>query len=232
LKYSIDTTELRRLYEVDGLTGRQIAALVGIPNKTVLRYLKAAGASLRNPGYPVIELLADRDWLEREYGAGKSTPAIAAEVGCSVRIVARWLERHGIEARPAGSPRGHKRNGTEECRRKMSAAKRGAFIGSDNPNWRGGIQIKDPDRNRYQSKMWVKAVKDRDGWKCVECGATDRLHAHHIKRWCDYPDLRYDMDNGKTLCHPCHEAAHGDGFKFRWPKARRMPTSALAPEGV
>jgi len=217
------------MYSEDGMTTRQIGAKVGIPSRTIARYLKKAGVQLRNPGYPVIEPLSNREWLEREY-AGKSTTAIAAEIGCSSRSVALWLERHGIQARNTGSQPGHKRNSTDECRQKMSAAKRGQFIGPDNPNWRGGIQLKHPERNRYPAKMWVKAVKDRDGWECTECASTDRLHAHHIKRWKDYPELRYEVSNGVTLCHKCHELAHGRGFKFRWPRHADKPTSASVSE--
>lgn len=215
----------------EGLTTRQIGARVGISSRTITRYLKKAGVQLRNPGYPVIERLADREWLEAEYiGRRKSTPTIAAEVGCSIRSVCLWLERHGIQARSAGSEKGHTRT-TDESRQKQSAARRGQFIGPNNPNWRGGIQLKHPERNRYRAKMWVKAVKDRDGWKCVECGVTESLHAHHIKRWRDYPDLRYEVSNGVTLCHECHELAHGRGFKFRWSRNADKPTSASAREG-
>lgn len=215
----------------EGLTTRQIGAKVGVPARTIARYLKGAGVQLRNPGDPVIEQLVNREWLEREYvGKRRSTTAIAAEVGCSHRSVVTWLGRHGIQARSTGSEKGHKRT-TDEARQKQSAARRGQYIGSKNPNWRGGIQLKHPERNRYRAKMWVKAVKDRDGWKCAECGATDRLHAHHIKRWKDYPDLRYEVSNGVTLCHECHELAHGRGFKFRWSRNADKPTSASAPKG-
>lgn len=231
MKHSVDIAELSRMY-TEGMTTRQIGETVGISSRTITRYLHKAGVKLRNPGDPVIEQLADREWLEAEYiGKRKSTTVIAAEVGCGARSVALWLERHGIRARNTGSELGHKRNSTDECRQKMSAARRGLLIGPRNPNWRGGIQLKHPERNRYRSKMWVKAVKDRDGWKCVECSAVDRLHAHHIKRWRDYPELRYEISNGVTLCHKCHELAHGRGFKFRWPRHADKPTSASAREG-
>jgi hypothetical protein len=163
------------MYAEGGMTTRQIGAVVGVPSRTVARYLQKAGVQLRNPGDPAIEQLMNHEWLEREY-AGKSTTAIAAEIGCSARSVALWLERHGIQARNTGSQPGHERNSTDECRQKMSAAKRGQFIGSDNPNWRGGIQLKHPERNRYPAKMWVKAVKDRDGWKCTGCSAADNTY--------------------------------------------------------
>lgn len=215
------------------MTTRQIGAIVGIPSKTICRYLKNAGVQLRNPGYPVIEHLTNREWLEREYvRERKSTTVIAAEIGCSLRSVALWLERHGIQARSTGSEKGHKRNDTDECRQKMSAARRGLLIGPKNPNWRGGIQLRHPERNRYRAKMWVKAVKDRDGWKCAECDATDRLHAHHIKGWQTHPELRFEVSNGVTLCHECHVLAHGWGGKFRWSRNADKPTSASAREGM
>jgi hypothetical protein len=227
VKYNIDITELARLYTDENLTGREIAARLGIPSRTIQRYLKNAGIPLRNPGKPVIHQLEDRDWLERRYVAEQSsTPTIAAELGCSNVSVSLWLERHGIKPRPTGSERGHKRNDSAEVREKMSRAKDGMFLGPGNPNWRGGIQSRDPDRGRYPAKMWVKAVKDRDGRKCVECGSDDRLHAHHIKQWSDYPELRCDVSNGVTLCQKCHEKVHGRDLKYPLHKQAEKPTSA------
>jgi hypothetical protein len=35
------------------------------------------------------------------------------------------------------------------------------------------------------------------------------LHAHHIKEWEYYPELRYELSNGMTLCRrPCHKEIH------------------------
>jgi NUMOD3 motif-containing protein len=31
-----------------------------------------------------------------------------------------------------------------------------------------------------------------------------RLEAHHILNWREYPELRYDINNGITLCHAHH----------------------------
>jgi len=54
---------------------------------------------------------------------------------------------------------------------------------------------------------WMKAVKNRDDWKCKinneEC--RGRLEAHHILRWSKFPELRYEVNNGISLCalhHP------------------------------
>lgn len=60
--------------------------------------------------------------------------------------------------------------------------------------------------------QWRKAVLMRDGRKCVHCGATNNLHAHHVIPWSELSDgdpLRYDAENGITLCKRCHLAVHG-----------------------
>ena len=36
------------------------------------------------------------------------------------------------------------------------------------------------------------------------------IQAHHIKLWKDYPDLRFEVDNGVTLCKRCHIEIHRD----------------------
>jgi 5-methylcytosine-specific restriction enzyme A len=59
----------------------------------------------------------------------------------------------------------------------------------------------------YKSPRWKfarTAAKQRDNWKCVECGARGRLEVHHIKRVKHHPELAYDLENLKTLCVSCH----------------------------
>jgi 5-methylcytosine-specific restriction endonuclease McrA len=57
-------------------------------------------------------------------------------------------------------------------------------------------------------RLWRKTVLERDAHQCRRCHATEHLHAHHKKRWKDHPELRYDVDNGITLCQGCHWKAH------------------------
>jgi transposase len=221
------------MYLDERMTSRQIASILDVDSKTVCRWLAKSGVTMRNSGSEVISALSEREWLVGQYVAKhKSTTEIAKELGCSARSVSLWLRRHGIQARPTGREEGHTLNRQSSVREKMSLAKRGKFIGSENPNWRGGIQLKDPERGRYRYKMWTKAIKDRDGWACTKCGSETNLHSHHIKRWCDHPELRYDLSNGVTLCHPCHEIIHGDGYKFRWPKHAEISKSASASREV
>lgn len=55
-------------------------------------------------------------------------------------------------------------------------------------------------------RNWSKNVKIRDNYMCKinnkDCNG--RLESHHILNWRDYPELRYEINNGITLCHTHH----------------------------
>ena len=76
-----------------------------------------------------------------------------------------------------------------------------------NPNWRGGISsMNNRIRRRTEFRLWREAVFARDNWTCQECGQRGGvLHPHHIKSFKQYPELRFAIDNGKTLCIKCHK---------------------------
>jgi hypothetical protein len=63
-----------------------------------------------------------------------------------------------------------------------------------------------PERATKEYQQWRKAVLERDNYTCQDPDCTDghSLCTHHIKMWVDYPELRYDIDNGITLCLTCH----------------------------
>lgn len=59
-----------------------------------------------------------------------------------------------------------------------------------------------------ECKQIAQMVKERDGHKCVICGSTENLNAHHIGYDGDY----LNENDIVTLCNRCHECLH-DGIE-------------------
>jgi 5-methylcytosine-specific restriction protein A len=73
-------------------------------------------------------------------------------------------------------------------------------------------------KSHYQSAAhasWARAVKTRDGYRCVMCGATGpRLIADHIVEIKD-GGAALDITNGETLCLSCHNKKTADSRRAR-----------------
>lgn len=89
--------------------------------------------------------------------------------------------------------------------------------GENNGNWKGGVlQGNRKVRRSSEYRNWRKSVFERDDYTCQECGVRGGvvLNADHIKPFALYPELRFDMDNGRTLCTPCHKKTDTYGSKL------------------
>ncbi len=69
-------------------------------------------------------------------------------------------------------------------------------------------------RASKEYRDWRKAVYKRDNYTCQKCNLMGgKLHAHHIKSFHNYPKLRFDINNGITLCEDCHGEEHNWNFR-------------------
>jgi len=101
-----------------------------------------------------------------------------------------------------------------ESRKKISATLRElgcAATGERNGKWKGGITpLNEKIRKSVEYSDWRETVFKRDSFTCQHCGDNKggNLHAHHIKAFAEFLDLRFDVSNGLTLCRNCHEKVH------------------------
>lgn len=102
-----------------------------------------------------------------------------------------------------------------ETKKKISLSKKGKpspnkgkqFLnmrGENSPHWKGGFgDIDYRERRRFRGIM-QKQVFERDNYTCQLCGAKGDLQVDHIQSWKDYVELRFSIDNCRTLCAKCH----------------------------
>jgi hypothetical protein len=106
---------------------------------------------------------------------------------------------------------------SEETRRKMRASQQKVtqegrrkgwnvrMFGAENPQWKGGVTpLYRIIRKSKEYDLWRTAVFIRDNRTCIWCGSKDKIEADHIKPFSLFPELRFAIDNGRTLCHDCH----------------------------
>lgn len=79
------------------------------------------------------------------------------------------------------------------------------------PIYKDKCPIDGPDaRNTDLALEWTMAVFSRDKFTCQNCGKKTGVQAHHIKPWSQFPEYRFDIENGITLCRACHAEKHPD----------------------
>lgn len=66
--------------------------------------------------------------------------------------------------------------------------------------------------------QWAKKIKSI-GY-CEKCGSKEKLEAHHIIGWSEYPQGRIDIKNGICLCLKCHTEKHLSDKSYYLMKAK------------
>lgn len=107
---------------------------------------------------------------------------------------------------------------SEEKKLKFSIKMKGKIMpkGKYARNWQGGKTSKTIlIRESKEYKLWRVSVYKRDNYTCIWCGQIGGdLQADHIKPFCLFPELRFAIDNGRTLCKKCHKTTETYGYKI------------------
>lgn len=79
-------------------------------------------------------------------------------------------------------------------------------------------------RNNTYYKEWKRKIFERDDYTCQCCGKRGgNLNAHHLYNFSEYKDLRYDINNGITLCEKCHLINYPGSFHAIYGERNNTP---------
>jgi len=153
----------------------------------------------------------ERAWLYREYVTNmRSAADIAASQGCTENNILFWLKKHGIQTRTVSEIRSMKHWGVSGDKNPMYGVRDERHRG-----WKGGKASRPQGRVEYVA--WRNAVIERCSATCVSCGTGPligkSLHAHHLLSWREFPNMRFNHDNGVVMCASCHSRLHAQTRK-------------------
>lgn len=171
-----------------GMSSSDISKETGINARTVRWYMKKHNS-------PVLEGKSKVAWnkgLKAENDARILKSITAAHA--AARGKAPWNKGKKLPPIP------------DEQKEKISKALKGRFVGALSNSWRGGVTPKNKIiRRSREYKEWREKVFQRDNYTCQLCLVRGgELHPDHIKQFAYYPELRFCVDNGRTLCVDCH----------------------------
>jgi len=231
-KIVLPETKLKELYKEMGATA--ISKKLGVSKPTVLRNLHEYNFSIRKSGAPS-EL--PKYWKEA-LRKPKSVPAwnkgLTKKNNKSIKMISdklkgaknrKWkpelhteekiecicgcgelISKYDIKGRKRYYAKNHCKGGW---------FKKNQTTGNKNVNWKGGISSKHSKiRHSVAYKDWRLEVYKKDRFSCQLCGNKKNIVAHHIRSFIEYPEERYDIDNGATLCRSCHLKLHQGGINY------------------
>jgi hypothetical protein len=128
-----------------------------------------------------------------------------SRLGKKVVFTEDWKKNLSLASKGKPKPwlKGKTRIITDEWRKNMSIAKR----------FTDRSLLKKSDRqNSGAYYEWRNLVKKRDN-NCCKIDNEDccgKIEAHHILSWREHPELRYEVNNGITLCRFHHPLKYSE----------------------
>lgn len=172
-----------------GYSDEVIAKKIGVSRRTIGNYRKKYGIKTRSRG----------SWL-----LGNKRPKHSI-------FIKKWIKNNGHPMKGMSHKESTKKKMREswsyekiitpERNQKISETRKRKY-GTKNKNKR---YIKNLLRKSAVYRNWRNGVFERDKYTCQKCKVKGiYLEAHHIKSFNDFPELRYVISNGLTLCRKCH----------------------------
>lgn len=193
--------QIEKTYKENGYRLRGCSKALGIGIKAFKGQLKKHNIQFVSPKSPL---------------KGKKFPNMSG--------VNHWTHKRNGGKRPEVSGKNHWSFGksmSKETKEKISKTLYGRFRGAENPSWKGGKKnFKEQIRSSTLYKQWRTSIFERDNFTCQICGIRGGiLNADHIKPFSHILNENnistlaeaeackplWNLENGRTLCKPCHE---------------------------
>jgi len=183
-------------YVIKGKSTITIARENGCTDTNILRVMRRFNIPRRNRNWTQVE-----DMVIQEFAKDHTLIEIAEMIDKTYEAVRIRASKLGVKSAYKPGIR------DVTTRRKISAS----LQGIPSEAWNGFKETENSlIRKSVAYQEWRKTVFDRDDYTCQACQARSGLgrkvylHADHIKQFALYPDLRLDINNGRTLCVDCH----------------------------
>ncbi len=164
--------------------------------------------------------LTEQEKAATYYLSGLNCEQVAKELGCGRQAISNLMQKLEL-TKPATERNakywlGKKRPDTAILNRERLLGSKHSIntrykMSVSHQKRLAALVRKEPENRRIRKsidyKLWRERVFQRDNYTCQECYVRGgELNADHIKPFALYPELRFDISNGKTLCVPCHRA--------------------------
>lgn len=204
---------------LSGLSTQKVGKQFGVNSATVFGFLKERGIELRSQKNTANEC---QETIIGLYASGKTVSEVSLHVGLSEGIVYHFLNKLGLTRSPKeANGQAWQSEEVNKVRREKLAKLCARQKGSSAPSWRGGLtSLNKLLRSSTIYINWRSAVFARDKYTCQHCGDKGgQIEADHIfpfsallerhnitdrEQAINCSDL-WHLDNGQTLCRPCHE---------------------------
>lgn len=147
--------------------------------------------------YCSVDCKAER---QKESLLGKGNPNFnSAEVHCKICGTSFYKKAYRLL-----------HNENDFCSRTCYAEHLKTMVGEKNHNYKHGLSEEYRKERRFNKEYidWKVAVYEKYNYKCVLCGSSKDVQAHHLNSfdWCE--EGRTDIENGVTLCKTHHVKFH------------------------
>lgn len=214
-------------YIVNNRSANDIANEYKVDIKTIHNWLTEYNLHIKNDEY---QSKIDKKSLNELYSVQhKSTSEIADIIKVSPKTVVNLLKRYNIPLRTIST---NYKNGY--IKRKSTSSNRSIEFRINISCKLRNIPIEEFNgfasteqhlgRNNSEYKEWRTKVFERDNYTCQCCGKHGgELNAHHLYNFAQYSELKYNVDNGITICPKCHLIKYPDSFHSLYGEKNNTP---------